>query len=123
MFAQVQPKRPTLCQPWIRLNILLPPSIQEIFNLSSRFIITRQSTDIDPCVSHDTDPRVVRNTCNRTKKEGKGGGGGRGILWTIFFPRDTLHRFISSKRETSGETVQFEFDVGVQDSYGLASDL
>lgn len=30
----------------------------------------------------------------------------------FFLPRDTLHRFISSKRETSGETVQFESDVG-----------
>lgn len=107
MFAQVQPKRPTLCQPWIRLNIVPspPPSIQEIFNLSSRFIITH--IPISNRVHHDA---ILRNTCNRERR-GRGGGE---YYYGQFLFFHAIHHTVSFrwKEGDNGETMQFEFDIG-----------
>lgn len=97
-----------------------PPSPSSPLRLFKKFSIFLRDlslhTDIDPCILNETDPpnpfattRVIER-----RKRGKGEGRRRGgsIMDDFFLPRDTLHRFISSKRETSGETVQFESDVG-----------
>lgn len=109
MFAQVQPKRPTLCQPWIRLNIVpSPPRLFKKFSIFLRDLSLHT-------FRYRTVYTTTRFSATRViEKEREGGEGGGEYYYGQFLFFHAIHHTVSFrwKEGDSGETMQFEFDIG-----------